>query len=98
MKVNVKLSLSDEERNIMAVNISGKDSKRMVTRAEVNEFVQGCMDCITDAIIGQPVTEMKPAKNPLSSDEQAEVERLRAMGKSDSYIRGWLQVGRSIGR
>lgn len=43
MNVNVKLSLTDEERNTMYRNMTGKDVKRMVSRAEVNEFVQGCI-------------------------------------------------------
>ena len=105
MNVNIKISMSDEDRNIMAMNLTGKISKRMVTRAEVNQFVQGCLDSITDSInIGSPRETVKvgyidtnvpkPAKNWFTEDERSTVESLRAMGRDESYIRGWLQVGR----
>ena len=40
MNVNCKVSLTDEQRNKMVRSIFGSDSKRMITRHEVNEFVQ----------------------------------------------------------
>lgn len=106
MKVNVNIELSDEDRNIMAMNMTGKISKRMATRAEVNQFVRGCIDRITDSItIGKPLETYKvgyfdtnipkPPKSWFSEDERSTVESLRALGKDDSYIRGWLQVGRT---
>jgi hypothetical protein len=105
MNVNIKISMSDEDRNIMAMNLTGKISKRMVTRAEISSFVQGCLDSITDSInIGEPLETVKvgyidtnapkPMTDWFTEIERSTVEGLRAMGRDDSYIRGWLQVGR----
>jgi len=43
MNVNIKLSLSDEERNLIARKIAGKDIKRLCSRADVVEMVNGFM-------------------------------------------------------
>ena len=40
MNVNVKITLSDEQRNVMYRRISGKNVKRLISRAEVNQLVQ----------------------------------------------------------
>lgn len=40
MNVNCKVSLTDEQRNTMFRNLNGGDSKKMVSRADVNAFVQ----------------------------------------------------------
>jgi len=48
-----------------------------------NNFVQGCIDAAVDAV----VIKTLPA-------EDIEIARLRKLGLDDSYIRGWLQVGR----
>lgn len=104
MNVNIKISMSDEDRNIMAMNLTGRISKRMATRAEINEFVQGCLDRITDSIsIGEATNTVKVGyidtgvpkpKSWFTEDERSVVESMRALGREDSYIRGWLQVGR----
>ena len=43
MNVNIKLTLSDQERNLIARKIAGKDIKRLCSRAEVVEMVSGFM-------------------------------------------------------
>jgi hypothetical protein len=43
MNVNIKLTLSDQERNLIARKIAGKDIKRLCSRADVNELVKGFM-------------------------------------------------------
>ena len=43
MNVNIKLTLTDEERNLMLRNMTGVTRKRMVSRSEVNDFVTGCV-------------------------------------------------------
>ena len=94
MNVNVKLSLTDEQRNVMYRNMTGKDVKRMVSRAEVNEFVRGCLAAVVeDAPVdgeGQPIHEV----TQLTASEMREVKRLQEAGHNASYIRGWLQVMR----
>lgn len=39
MNVNVKISISDEDRNLMFRRLTGKDTKGMVSRADVNAWV-----------------------------------------------------------
>lgn len=46
MNVNCKVTLTDEERNIMLRNMTGITRKRMVSRSEVNDFVAGCVQGI----------------------------------------------------
>ncbi len=41
MNVNIKLTLSDQERNLIARKIAGKDIKRLCSRSEVVEMVNG---------------------------------------------------------
>jgi hypothetical protein len=40
MNVNVKITLNDEQRNALYRRISGKNVKRLISRAEVNQLVQ----------------------------------------------------------
>jgi hypothetical protein len=40
MNVNVKLSLTDDQRRALASSIAGKPVKRLATRADVNELVK----------------------------------------------------------
>ena len=44
MNVNVKLSITDYDRNLIADRLDGKKSKRLVTRKEINELVAGFLD------------------------------------------------------
>lgn len=44
MKVNVHLSITDYDRNLIADRLDGKKSKRLVTRKEINELVAGFLD------------------------------------------------------
>jgi len=76
MKVNVKLDINDTERDMLADYIDGETSKRLATRKDVNSFIQGCID----------------AAYELNDAPENEAEKLRAAGRSDGYIRGWLQV------
>jgi hypothetical protein len=43
MNVNVKLTLSDSDRNLIARKLSGKNIKRLCSRADVVEMVNGFM-------------------------------------------------------
>ena len=43
MNVNIKLTLSDQDRNMIARKIAGKDIKRLCSRAEVVDLVNGFM-------------------------------------------------------
>lgn len=90
MNVNIKVSLTDEQRNNMHRRLTGKQTKGMVSRATVNEFMQGCLDSF--------LTEEAPPKlfgiGSITAQEQMEVDRLRAEGQPDNYIVGWIKGGR----
>ena len=55
MNVNVKISISDEDRNIMFRRLTGKDTKGMVSRADVNEWVKEKLESFLR--LGSPTTE-----------------------------------------
>ena len=77
----------------MKINGTGKRA----TREMIREFVQGCIDQLVN-IDGEPVPlgVLSTSRSQLSLQERKEVERLRSLGKDDSYIRGWIRVGRSL--
>jgi len=81
MKINVKLSLDDGERDALADYIDGKVNNRMASRKDVNNFVAGCMAAALTGL-------------DKSLTEQEEIKKLRDAGFDDSYIRGWLQVAK----
>jgi hypothetical protein len=55
MNVNVKVTLTDEERNVMANRLTGTLSKKMVSRADVNDFVKKQIERFL--AVGSPTTE-----------------------------------------
>ena len=48
MNVNIKVSLTDQERNLLKRKLTGKDVKAMVSRKEVNELVDGFMKAMLE--------------------------------------------------
>lgn len=100
MKVHVKLDITDEQRNLLHILITGKKSKKMVSRAMVVDFVKGMIERATsagiDGFIGD-TTEVVATKHKLSPQEERMIERLRTQGKDDSYCRGQIQVVRRYG-
>jgi hypothetical protein len=69
MNVNVKLSLTDEERNTMFRRLTGKTTKGMVSRADVNQWVKDQLQ--TFLTLGSPTTE---TINDRGSDQYANPE------------------------
>ena len=49
MKTNVKVDLTDDERNRLAILFDGKHSKRQATRKEIVLFVDACLGAALDA-------------------------------------------------
>jgi len=93
MKVHVKLDINDEERNIMHALLTGKVSKKMVSRADVVSFVQGMIDAVTH----QNSEAAAISTKRLSPAEQKMYDRLKKQGKDDSYCHGQLQIVRRYG-
>lgn len=110
MNVNVKVALTDEQRNVMYRNLTGKDVKRMVSRREVNDFVQGCIDAVlqpgsTAKLLARDLSEVEcrilaargpgEVRAPQRSLLEIDPEDAEWLAdKSPSYIRGWNQVKR----
>ena len=40
MKTNISIDLTDKERNILAIKYYGKESKKLISRKELNRIVQ----------------------------------------------------------
>lgn len=55
MNVNCKLTLTDEERNVMFRRLTGKSGKGMVSRADVNNWVKDHLQSFLS--LGSPTTE-----------------------------------------
>lgn len=47
MNVNIKLSITDIDRSLIADVIDAKETKRLATRKEINRLVQGFLDGLT---------------------------------------------------
>lgn len=94
MKTNVSIDLDDACRDLLANYFDGKVTKRLATRKDVTEFVLGCVDMAVQNAMGGAQAVAQACN--LSAVEMAEVERLRKLGKNDSYIRGWIQVMRRV--
>lgn len=70
MNVNIKLSLTDEQRNTLYRNMTGKDVKRMVSRAEVNELVN---DYINDMMNDRTDIAVKRAERVIEAQPEPEL-------------------------
>ena len=82
MNVNCKISLTDEERNRLAKLIDGKVSKRLATRADVNEFVKGIIEYA-----------VSPSAQPLHPDNAAYMRGWNEVG--NRLRKGTLRTSRS---
>ena len=40
MKTNISIELNDKQRNILAIKYHGKESKKLISRKELNRIVQ----------------------------------------------------------
>lgn len=61
MNVNVKLSLTDDQRRALASSIAGKPVKRLATRADVNELVN---QLLATTMAGKPLGAAHVAQVP----------------------------------
>jgi hypothetical protein len=79
MNVNIKVSLTDEERRVFARFLNPTHTKRLATRNDVREFVRGNVEAALHY------------KKTNDNDDDL-ITTLRKKGHNDSYIRGYLQV------
>ncbi len=101
MITNVRIDLTDEQRNVLSRAINPSAPKRLATRQDVTEYVMGCIEAATapEAISEAPRAVSTPSSvsAPAYTRLQAIMERerlsdKRLAGKSDSYVRGWCKV------
>lgn len=92
MKTNISIETDEGVRDLLANYFDGKVSKRLASRKDLIAFVNGCVDMATQNAMGGE--KFVKAATVLTGPEEAEVARLRTLGKNDSYIRGWIQVMR----
>ena len=93
MKVNIGLTLSDQDRNLVARKIAGKDVKRLCSRADVVDLVNGFMSgYLTEADIDRANIEDPATPQPV--EEPPDLSRVPDKYKDQtdrwkiSYLRG----------
>lgn len=103
MIVVTRIEVSDEQRNLLARLSTPQAKKRLATRAEVAEFLAGCVAALTLTELA-PATDLKletpqAARVPAGgSRAHALVQRLReedpafCAGRSDSFVYGAAKV------
>ena len=96
MKVNVNLDLADFDRRMLADLIDGKETKRLATRSEIRTLAANLIDALVDIQSGSDQTPAEKVGNMLSDAERDLVQKLKAEGRPVNYIRGQLQVYRSV--
>ena len=94
MKIIVPIELSEAQLRLAYRRITGGNGKQRATREMIREFVHGCVESLVN--VDSPTPVFQQSRHQLSMEEIKEVERLRALGKDDSYIRGWIRVGRTL--
>ena len=74
MNVNVKLSLSDDERRALAGYLAGKPVKRLATRADVNAIVA---ELLSAALATSRYPDTRQPGNPEADTREAELPPIR---------------------
>ena len=93
MKVALSIEITDEQRNALASAITGKETKRLATRDEVREFLEGAIASLgASAVVGDAAGFARTTV--LSPAEEELVGKLRAEGRSSGYIVGYIKAGR----
>ena len=94
MNVTIKLSISDPDRKALKQLLTGKESSRMVSRAEVNEII----NCHWAGVIAQanrePNDDLHPSVAETKSklyqiDHRDPLTPLMARPDDPGYVRGW---------
>jgi hypothetical protein len=94
MKVALSLEVTDDQRRELARRITAKSTSRLATRDEVREFVVGVLGSLGTAEGQEHLPETVSARLAFTDAEAQLADKLRVEGKSESYIRGYIAVGR----
>lgn len=89
MRANIKVELTDEERNQVAIAIRGKPTKAMVTRAQLTEMVGGFLEGIISAEKNpEPETVTHQVSKPATRRVYPITAQLEKMLAKRGYIEG----------
>ena len=99
MNTNIKITLTDEQRRDLQVQLTGK--QRMISRAELCEFVDGVIEGALrcEALADGSTLPLRGRPNPdLTEIPVRYVDRFKDKPEHwrKGWLRGWNLVGRSI--
>tara|TARA_R110002049_G_scaffold49247_6_gene141088 strand:+ start:15721 stop:16023 length:303 start_codon:yes stop_codon:yes gene_type:complete len=100
VKTNVSINLTDEERNIIAKRLQGKEVKSMVTRKELGDLVQGFVHGLLDyepQTETAKVTQIGQRSLPVTAKLQMYLDKRGYDEDHPSrlgFIRGWHSAGK----
>lgn len=112
MKVAMSIEINDSRRNSLAQLLAGRAVKRLATRVEVKDYVEGCIAALDVDIVPEPapgrpgearvpqVVAPDQRRSFRSGDLIAQVrieDREALAGKSDSFCLGWAKVKYKLG-
>tara|TARA_A100001201_G_scaffold143757_1_gene147274 strand:- start:20824 stop:21144 length:321 start_codon:yes stop_codon:yes gene_type:complete len=98
MKTNVPIELSDSQRDRFANWLDTKETKRLATRADVNEFLQGVIAGVLDQSESTKPNQPEPVRPPATAShhhphkaliEKTIAERGMSAAQAKGYWRGW---------
>lgn len=98
MNTNIKIKLTDPERNLIARKLDGKKTKRMISRKEVNDLVAGFVEGLLCDIEQEHIDRAGfdiPAARTLPPPDLSQVPakyRDRSPQFQAGWVRGWNKV------
>ena len=98
MNVNIKVTLTEAERNLIACKLAGKNRKTYkVSRAEVRElvagFVEGLLSDLEDEHSSQPITSCSKETATFASPPKPDLSAVprKYQDKPVTWQVGWLR-------
>lgn len=87
MNINLRLTLTDDERNQLAQRLDGKATKRLLKRRELKDLVDGFLAALLD---DRTLTQAAgPAQIP-------EAYQRRPVAWQQGWLRGWNAAGERL--
>lgn len=105
MRTNVAIELTDEQRSTLADLIDGKQTKRLLTRAEVGALCRLFLESLIEQADEPPTNQ--PGRLFIAADDDNQAprgdlhiadpeDRQLLAGKSAGYVVGWNKVKRAL--
>lgn len=94
MRVNLQLEMTDEQRQLFASQLAGKEVKRLATRDDVRNFMFGCYDGLLQSLHKTESfreAEVQPGLPP-NFDISGTNGDPALEGKDPSFCRGYNKV------